>query len=690
MGLIAIVIFVALLAFTLTDFLSGITRIISGPPDAGVVAGESVPDQTYRARVNDILARSGGSGDEVRSGQLRDQVWNQMVSEIVFDRELEDVGLEVTGAEIYDMFAGANISPYVRQYFQPLFPDGNFDPEQVKRYLDIVNQNPEERARLKQFEADLARARGVERYLNMIQAAFLGSNAAARARFAEQNKKVNLSFLAVSYAAVPDSTIPVSDAELRSFMRKQGKIYEQKAETYIRYVSFPLRPSQKDSSNAYGALARLKTSFATIADDSVYTSAKSRFPYSKDYQAVYDLPEAIRDSVVGAAPKTVFGPMMERGFYKLYKLVGTQTAEQAAAKVNHILITYQADSAAALAKASDLARQARGGADFAQLAADNSDDFNSKTKGGALGWYRRTQFGEDFDKAIDEASAGSIVGPIKGRGGYHVVQIVAKTKLTYDIAEIEEEIIYSSATRDSVYGEANLFASQLMQVKDINDAAATSNVVAYESSALNDQSRDIMGLNGGREMIVWALYADIGEISKVMRVNDFYVIAQVTDRKPEGLKDLEEVRDEVLAKVRSKKKGEQIARQLREIGGEDLNAIKDAFGQGATVSTANNVNFDATTIAGIGNDRIVVGRALSLPQGIRSEPIIGERGVYILQVTSITEAPEPSEEALTGLKESIATQGKTSLQSKVEAALIKLADVKDKRAEAEARGYGYK
>jgi len=689
MGLIAIVIFVALLAFILTDFFSGISRIVAGPPDAGEVAGEPISDQVYRTRVNEVLSQVPG-GDELQTGRVRDDVWNRMVSEMVFDKEFESVGLEVTGAEIYDMFAGRNISPYVRQYFQQFFDmqGKEFNIEDVKRYLDIAAQNPDERVRLARFEADLARARAVERYFNMISAAYTGSQAMARQRYQDQNHKVNLSFLAVNYSSIPDSTVSVSDSELRRYMQDHKEQYKQGAETYIRYVRFALQPSPKDSVTAFKSIQRLRASFAETENDSVYTSNKSRVPYGQSYEAIYDLPEQIRDSVATGSAGDIYGPLMDQGYYKLFKLVGTEAAEAPAAKINHILITYKGDTAAAETKARDLLRQARSG-DFAEVASANSDDFNSRTRGGALGWYRRGQFGEDFDEAVDRASVGSIIGPIKGRGGFHIVQVVAKTNRTYDIAEIEEEIIYSTSTRDSVYGEANLFASQLISTQDINESAAAANVVAFESNALTDQSRDVLGLNGGRELIVWAIFSDVGEISKVLRINDNYVIAQVTEKKEEGLRDLEDVRDEVTLKVRNEKKGEQIARQLREMSGQDLNAMKDAYGVGATVASADNVTFESNTIPGIGNDRVVIGRAMSLEQGVISEPIQGDKAVYVLQVTGITEAGEAPESTLTSLRESIVSQGQVSLQNKIEAGLTELAEVVDKRAQAEARGYGY-
>ncbi|MEM7655029.1 MAG: peptidylprolyl isomerase [Bacteroidota bacterium] len=689
MGLIVIVIFVALAAFILTDFFQGISTTLAGPMDAGTVAGESVSFQEYQTMASQQIQNAGiNSSDELQAGQLRDAVWNQMVSDRVLESELDKIGLQITPQEAYDMFAGEEISPLIRQYILP--PGQPYDQANMKNLLSQIQTNPAQRQQLRQLEEYAVQARGRERYLNMVKAGFIGSDAFAKAKYAEQNRSVDLSYLAVNYNAIPDSQIEVSDRELRTYMQNNKDQYEQDAQTVVRYARFSLAPSKKDSIQARQTLESLTGTFAETEDDSSFTSLKSRIPYGQNYQPIYQLPEVVRDEFVNASDQTVIGPFLEGDAYSLYKLVGTEASENPSAKIRHILVQFTSDTSAVRSEAAGFARQVRGGADFATLASENSDDFSSRSNGGELGWYSRGQFGEDFDKAIDAAGKGSIIGPIKGRGGFHVVEVLDKSSKNYDIAKIEELISYSSTTRDSVYGKANYFAAALLQSQDINEAANQEGVVAFASNPFTEEDRDVQGLNGGRELILWGTNADLGDISKVLRVNDNYVIAQVTEKRPEGLQDLEEVRDEVFAEVAKEKKADQIIQQLKSAGGSDLNAMKDAYGPAAVVSSSAGVTFATSNIAGIGRDPFLIGKALSLEQGALSSPIAGENGVYVLQVTNVTEPAEADATVLAGLKSQETSSGQLSLQSRVISGLIDIADVEDNRAKVEARNYGFR
>ncbi|MDX2249731.1 MAG: peptidylprolyl isomerase [Bacteroidia bacterium] len=685
MTLIVILIALALLAFLLTDLFTGLGPTMAAPPDAGVVAGQSISWRDYEDRVNIATNQSGGGTSELVRGRMADQVWNAMVSEIIWDKELKSTGVEVTGEELYDMFAGQEISPIVRNYILP--PGQPYDQNAMKRQLEQIMENPDLAPQLKQLEDYAARSRGIERYFSIMKAGYPGSLAAAKQKNIEENRKVSLSFLSVPYAAIDDSTVSVSESEMRAYINAHKNEYKQEKETLIRFVKFEVRPSARDSSKAYLDIIKRKQVFAETVNDSVFTSNKTRTPYTENLQEISDIAEGIRDSVVSASEKSVFGPLFSGSYYKIYKLVKTGTAEEASAKVSHILITpagtTAADSADARSKAAGLVSQANSG-NFATLATENSQDFASRNNGGSLGWYRKGQFGEDFDKAVEAASVGSVIGPVKGQRGYHVIQVLDKTSKTFSVADIEEEISYTTPTRDSVYRAANIFANKVEQLGDINQAATESGYIAFESNPLTETTLDIQGLNGGRELVIWAINSDKGAKSKVLRVNDDYVFAQVTNKLEEGVKDLELVREEVELKVRNEKKAKLIKDKLASIGGQDLNAMKTAYGAGATVNSAENISFESYSIPGIGADKLIIGKVSGMDPGEVSKPIAGDNGVYVLQVTGVTEAPELDEATLANTKATNAAIQQQSLQNKAEPALIDLAKVKDTRAKAEA------
>jgi parvulin-like peptidyl-prolyl isomerase len=77
----------------------------------------------------------------------------------------------------------------------------------------------------------------------------------------------------------------------------------------------------------------------------------------------------------------------------------------------------------AKAQADDLKSQLDGGADFAQLATDNSDD-TSATTGGSLGWLTEdSTIYTDYLDATKDAATGDVVGPLKNDQGWYLVKV---------------------------------------------------------------------------------------------------------------------------------------------------------------------------------------------------------------------------------------------------------------------------
>lgn len=683
MSLVVIVIAVAIVGFIATDFLRGIGDTVSTPQVAGEIAGEVIPREEYVTRYQLQVQRIPNL-PESQQGYIMDQVWNQLIQERVYDNQFEKAGLEISGDEVYDMFTGNNIHPAVRQSFTS--PEGEFNPEQVKQQLQNLLDNPDLINELKTFEDYLARERATERLNNMVKGAFFSSKSYAESRHVNQNKKTDISFLAINYTQIPDSAINVSESELESYLRDNENRYQQEAQTIAKFVSFPLTPTKEDSVRAENSLLRLRIPFSEAIKDSSFTANKSSRPYQEIFQSIGALPENLRDSIANAETGNVLGPYVEGNVYKLYKVVQIDEGEEAFANINHILITpdgaSDSDSVAASRLAGTVARQANS-SNFFDLANEYSRDFQTKTKGGALGWYQKGRFGEDFDEAVANLPIGAIRGPIKSSQGYHVVQVVDRTNKTYDIAEIEKEIFAGSQTVKNKFQEGNQFLYEANQVGDIDSVAFSKGLNAIQTNPLTPQTRQVVGLAGGgsgRDLVIWALDAKVGEFSDVIEVGDQYVVAQIINKTEEGIRALADVRAEVEQKVRNQKKAKIILEKLKDIStDQDLTEIRDQYGEGAFISSAQNITFESTTIPGIGADLYVIGKISTLEEGQQTNPIEGINGVYILEATKVAPAADLSESSLTSLADSYSTTVKSQIQQKIEPALRESAGVKDLR-----------
>lgn len=77
---------------------------------------------------------------------------------------------------------------------------------------------------------------------------------------------------------------------------------------------------------------------------------------------------------------------------------------------------------AARQKANDITNEVKNGADFAKTAMASSES-GTKDKGGDLGEVNRGELLPDLDKAVFNASAGTVIGPIETKSGWHILKV---------------------------------------------------------------------------------------------------------------------------------------------------------------------------------------------------------------------------------------------------------------------------
>ncbi len=121
-------------------------------------------------------------------------------------------------------------------------------------------------------------------------------------------------------------------------------------------------------------------------------------------------------------------------------------------KASHILFSVEAaaDEQARveiLARAQTVLAEARGGADFAELAKIHSDDPGSKENGGDLGVVTRGQMVQPFEEAVFDMTEDEIRGPIETRFGYHLIKLTELTEARQKLLEESREEVAAEARR---------------------------------------------------------------------------------------------------------------------------------------------------------------------------------------------------------------------------------------------------
>ncbi|MCC7304646.1 MAG: peptidylprolyl isomerase [Alphaproteobacteria bacterium] len=110
-------------------------------------------------------------------------------------------------------------------------------------------------------------------------------------------------------------------------------------------------------------------------------------------------------------------------------------------KASHILVKEEA-------KAKELIEKLNGGADFAQLAKENSTD-GTAAKGGELGYFAQAEVVPDFAKAAFATAPGSYTKePVKTQFGYHIIKAEDKRQRPPATFEEAKPLLEAQVRRD--------------------------------------------------------------------------------------------------------------------------------------------------------------------------------------------------------------------------------------------------
>lgn len=155
------------------------------------------------------------------------------------------------------------------------------------------------------------------------------------------------------------------------------------------------------------------------------------------WRGLNEIPPAFAQTIQQMQPGQVIGPIRGSSGFQLLQLVETRTqaagggeqVTQFSARQILVKVDEKTDDAAAKAEADTLAARIAGGADFAKLAAESSDDDATKRRGGDLGWFGADTYGNAFGMQVASLSDGQTSAPFKTDAGWVIVQRTASRQI---------------------------------------------------------------------------------------------------------------------------------------------------------------------------------------------------------------------------------------------------------------------
>jgi peptidyl-prolyl cis-trans isomerase D len=652
-GLLLLVIGGALVLFIAGDLLTSNTSVFNRTAnDLGEVAGRRITGEEFEYRVakaeeNYRMNTGQQSIDESLKDMLRQQTWNQMLNEIIMDAEYKELGIVVSPQELYDMVRGNDPHPSVKQAFTNP-QTGIYDPSAVLNFLKSMenDESGATKVRWVEFEASIKRERLTEKYNNLVSKGLYVPTAFAKLDYEEKNRLANVKYVAKRYNTIADSTVVLNDADLQKYYKEHQYEFEQEASRKLEYVLFDVFPSQEDDQKVLADISDVKAEFTQSEDDTAFVAANSDLPLNGAKFSRAQLPADMEEAVFANGKGFVYGPYKEGNLYKLAKVIDVQTSSDSV-KARHILVKINDnDTASTQAKVDSLKNLIKKGKKFEDVAKDNSEDFGSATNGGDLGWFTEGTMVKPFNDACFNGKKGDMP-VVTSQFGIHLIEVLDKTAPAQKVTllYVEKEVEPSSKTAQEVYIKASEFVSKANNKESFDKAAEEMGIVKRVAENIKEVDRNIVGINNTKEIIRWA-YNDKtkeGNVSKPFEIENKFVVAILTEIREKGYATLEQVKPQIEIGARRDKKAEMFINEINQAmaGGANIDAVASKLNTG--VENADNVNFGAFAIPGMGREPRVLGTIFATKQGATSKPVKGETGVFVVSPQSFTEPTQVSD-----------------------------------------------
>ena len=318
--------------------------------------------------------------------------------------------------------------------------------------------------------------------------------------------------------------------------------------------------------------------------------------------------------------------------------------EETALRASHILLrTEGKDPAELQTQAEAIVAEARGGADFAALARQYSEDDGTKEVGGDLGSIAPGQMVPEFEGAAFALEQDEISDPVSSMFGVHIIKATEKTGGTSQpLDEVREDIIdllkqESADARASALAQA--MAAEITTVAEM-DTAARRRGYEPQESGFAAPGEPILGLGFSSEVTAQAFQLAEGQVAGPIQTPTgpaFVTVVAIQDPAVPALEEVEaRVRDDVIRRKAF------TAAQARAAEVATLLQTADDFTQAAEAEELEVDTSDAIArggaVPGVGLNAAVEAVAFSLSAGETSDPVLTGNSAVLLHVHERQEA----------------------------------------------------
>lgn len=626
----------------------------------GEVLGEKIYVQDFQKLLEEYqdamkLTMRTDNLSEDQLNQLKDQVWQQLVSERVMKEDCKKLGLTVTEDELQNVLNdGTNQlltqTPFVNQQ------TGRFDVSILKQFIDAyrkaeASNNSQQLDQMRPaynywlfVEKNLRTQLLAQKYQSLLANCVLSNKVESKMAFNEENEEAQIQLASIAYNTIKDADIKVTDEELKAKYEELKPAFRQQQETRdVKMVDVQVKASATDRAQLQKDMAGYQKQLAAAADPTqVVSKSGSMIQYiglpvsGKAFQQYPDIASKIDSMAVGTTG------VVENTKDNTYNIVRILSRTELPDSVEFRQIQVGGKTLeAARASADSIQKALAAGGDFQAIAKRYGQDSTTTWFTGAM--YEQASTMSQDNRAYIEALLNGAVGStqnIELTQGNVVIQVLNRKAMKSKAvaAVIKKEIRFSDNTYSKAYNRFSQFVTQSQAsladlqkhatkfgytVQDLNDFATSSHTVGN------------VGGSGIRDAIKWIFEAKEGQVSQLFEAgkeNDHLLVLCMTKIHPQGYRpwDDAQVKEILKREVIRDKKAEMIMAKLK-----GVNSIAAAQAKGAKVSTVNQITFAAPAFiqATGAAEPALSGAVAATAQGkFCSAPVKGNAGVYVFQV----------------------------------------------------------
>lgn len=651
--LLVIVIGLALFAFIAGDAWK-VLQPHQGKQDVGEVNGEVLSAQDYQKMVDELsevikLTNGLNSLTEDQLNNVKDQVWQSYVNNKLIAEQAEKLGLKVTDAEIQSII-DQGTHPLLMQTPFRNPQTGMFDKDMLKKFLvDYANLNAsqmpaqyveyyQKMGAFWQFvEKTLAQSTLAEKYQNLVAKSLISNPVAAEDAFNSRTEQSDLLLAGVPYSSINDSTVQVSDSEIKDLYNEKKEQFKQLVETRdIRYIDVKVVPSdadrkavEKEVTEYSNQLASTTADFGTFVRSTGSSVNYSDVPVSKSV-----FPADVASRLDSTNVNEVYGPYYNQtdDSFNAFKLLAKVSSPDS---IQFRQIQVYADTEEKTKTLADSIYNAlKGGADFAAVAKIYGQT-GEATWVNAQSW-EGSELDADNSKFINtllNQPVNELANLNMGQANL-ILQVMNKKSMQtkYKVAVVKREVEFSKETYNAAYNKFSQFVAQNTTIDSMVKNAEESGYTLMPRTDLSSAEHYVGGVRSTREALKWIFAAKPGEVSPLYECgeNDHLMVVALDKIHEAGYRDINSVAEMLRAEIRRDKKAEKIMEEMKK-----YNSIAQVKGMKDAVSdSVKHVTFSAPAYISItrSSEPVIGAVAAKTAANKVSAPIKGNGGVYMIQV----------------------------------------------------------